>query len=84
MKPNNKDPKKRTNFECEKCAFICSKPSEWKRHCLTDKHKILINPNNVSAVLTEIICLCGKKYKHRSTLCTHKKTCKIKEYNKNC
>ena len=77
MKPNNKDPKKRTNFECGKCAFICSKPSEWKRHCLTDKHKILINPNNVNAISTEIICLCGKKYKHRSTLCTHKKTCKI-------
>jgi hypothetical protein len=45
---------------------------------MTAKHKNLINPNEKSPkVATENICICGKVYKHMSSLCCHRKMCKI-------
>ena len=79
MNPNIKDPKKRRKYECITCDFVCFKPSEWWRHCGTDKHKILTDPNMLGSKTkqnsSQFECVCGKTYKHRSTLSTHKKTC---------
>jgi len=82
MNPNAETPKNANFFVCKSCDFNCRKESEYKRHILTRKHKILINPN---AILTEKVpsnnfpCKCGKIYKHMSSLCHHKKTCKYEE-----
>jgi hypothetical protein len=72
-----KNAKKRQIFFCEKCNFECCKKSEYDRHLLTRKHKILTDtyqktPKNAAA---EFICECGKIYKHKQSLFTHKKKC---------
>ena len=61
-------------FECIECNFKCSKNSEFERHKMTAKHQRLTNPNKKTPNLYS--CVCGKDYKHQSTLCAHKKNCK--------
>lgn len=79
--PNEKSQKRANNYLCEICNFVCSKKSNLMRHLSTDKHKILIDPKNpnekVPESATPYMCLCGKKYKHQSTLCKHKKECSV-------
>ena len=80
MFPIEKSPKISAKFFCENCNYKCSKQSEYNKHILTNKHKILQNPTTV--INAKIyMCECGKKYKHSSTLYAHKKNCdfKIKE-----
>ena len=67
-------------FNCEKCAFKCSKNSYWKRHIITAKHNRLTNVNiNVSNLAENPIfncSLCTKIYKSRVGLWKHSKKCK--------
>jgi len=68
-------------YICEKCDFYSNKINDYNRHLLTDKHKRLIAakhlpPDSVKK-LSDHICECGKQYKHQSSLCKHKKLCKI-------
>ena len=77
MNPNILAPKNIAKFFCEHCDFKCCKESEYVRHLLTRKHKIRTNPNekvpeNADKSYT---CSCGKKYKHMSSLCNHKRLC---------
>lgn len=72
-----KSPKNIKIFECEKCDYSCSKKGDWNRHLLTRKHKIVTNyDTNTSKTF---ICECGKSYKHRQNLHTHKKKCDYEE-----
>ena len=36
-------PKNAELFNCENCNFICSKKSNYTKHLMTAKHKILTN-----------------------------------------
>ena len=85
MNPNEKTPKKTPNFFCEKCRFISSNKKDYARHLSTDKHKILTNPNKKPQKTPydnqSYFCICGKKYKHISSLCAHKKKCNYKNEN---
>jgi Zinc finger, C2H2 type len=76
-------PKSTGFFTCEKCDFISSRLSHYKRHIMTSKHimanNLLINTNNLATKSTEDLYKCKnckKTYKHQSSLCKHKKTCK--------
>jgi hypothetical protein len=75
-------PQKNANiYSCNTCNFTCSKQSNYDTHILTRKHKILTNtceilPKNAAMH----ICCCGKKYKHRQSLYTHKSQC-LQIYN---
>ena len=62
-----KAPKNAENFLCETCNFKCSKKSDYNRHLLTAKHKILTNTDakNKKSSLPEQVCPCGKVYKQR-------------------
>ena len=71
-------------YLCEKCDFYCSKKSDWERHEMTLKHKMvtewlqngdILAPKNA----TQFICICGKKYNYRQGLSRHKKQCDITE-----
>jgi hypothetical protein len=42
--PIEKSPKIAKNFLCERCNYKCSKQSDFNKHLLTNKHKILQNP----------------------------------------
>jgi len=78
MFPTKKSPKISEKFFCEKCNYKCSKQSEYNKHILTNKHKILQNPTSDSEKKV-YTCECGKIYKHASTLYAHKKICKIEK-----
>jgi len=71
-----KSSKKFQNFHCIICNYDTCRQSQYDRHILTAKHKILMNPNaaNEKAPIS-LTCKCGKTYLHMSSLCKHKKTC---------
>jgi hypothetical protein len=71
--------KKCQKYTCEVCDFNCSKLSNYNAHLTTNKHLSLTNPNNDTNKKNAVKChscsSCGKKYKHMSSLCSHKKKC---------
>ena len=77
MNPNNPNSKNAKMFVCEMCNFISSKESNYNTHLMTLKHERLINPNKIMPTIINNYhgCICGKTYKHTSSLCAHKKIC---------
>jgi len=69
-------PKNAEIYKCINCDFLCSKKSDYNRHISTGKHNRLTNANDFTPKNAAFECVCGKKYKHISSLCKHKKTCK--------
>ena len=75
---NKKMPKNAEIFSCKICNFECFKQSNFDKHLNTAKHKRLTNTNKkMPKNATAYSCICGKIYKHNSSLCKHKKSCSI-------
>ena len=72
-----------TTFKCECCDYITVRKSQYDRHLLTAKHKILTNTSDKVQKSSEYVCECGKAYKHRQSLNNHKKKCNHKEADMN-
>lgn len=80
-----------SKFFCKKCNYSTCKKSSWNKHIKTKKHcrKVAQNDRKCRKVAQKVAkkvahkkfsCeFCGKKYSHRSTLYTHKKTCNVKK-----
>jgi len=83
MFPTKKSPKISKNFLCEKCNYNCCKQSEYNKHILTTKHKILQNPTSNVNDVKKYTCDCGKIYRHSSTLYAHKNKCNYEQINTN-
>ena len=60
-------------FYCEKCHYKCFKMSDFTKHKMTAKHKMLTNANKNSP--ENFNCVCGKTYTHRSSYSRHRKSC---------
>jgi hypothetical protein len=77
MNPNQKIPKNPQNFSCVFCDYYTSNKKDFIKHEQTIKHKSYQNPNQKSPKIPKnnFQCECGKKYKHKSTLSSHKKKC---------
>jgi hypothetical protein len=78
MSTNKKVPKSSDIFSCSVCDYNSVRESQYKRHLLTRKHKILTNTNKKVPKGSETICYhcsCGNVYKFASSLCYHKKKC---------
>ena len=78
--PSQKGGKREMTYECVNCDYYTDDKTKYTRHCSTRKHRNLINPNKILTdksceTIQSLVCLCGKKYKHASTLCAHKKKC---------
>ena len=68
------------HFNCSNCNFGCSNKKDYNRHLTTRKHIMITSGNNdIKNTPDGSICECGKKYKFRSGLSRHKKTCNIQE-----
>ena len=80
-------PKISNFFNCQVCDYNCCKQSEYNKHLLTSKHKKLSllltntasNNEKIASIPNIFICKCGKEYKHRQSLFTHKKQCNTEE-----
>jgi len=68
-------PKNAEFLTCKSCDFLCGKMSDYMRHISTGKHKRLTNANDFTPKNATFKCMCGKKYKHMSSLCKHKRVC---------
>lgn len=67
-------------FECKLCDYSCSKKGDWNRHLQTRKHKLVTNSDEITSKNIKIYtCECGKSYKHRQNLYTHKLKCNYKK-----
>ena len=64
-------------FECSYCDFKCYKKSNYDKHILTDKHKKIMNGNEMVIKNAEqYVCdRCSSIYKYKSGLCRHIKKC---------
>ena len=82
-------------FSCDFCNYKTCKKSNYDRHILTDKHKMIhfglsggefLEQNEPNNNKKEFKCVCGNIYKFSQGLSKHKKTCswindKNKSYN---
>jgi len=79
---DKKVPKSSENYICINCNYFTSRKSQYDRHILTDKHKMItMDDKKVPKSSASHFCNCGKEYKHRQGLWKHKKICKIDESN---
>lgn len=62
-------------FICEICHYKCSKQFNFNRHVQTKRHQILTNTDQKEQKGAQFSCVCGKKYKHKQSLFTHKNIC---------
>ena len=58
-------------YKCESCEYLCYNKTNFDKHLATRKH----NNNGKCLQNNEYSCNCGKIYKHRQSLSTHKKSC---------
>jgi hypothetical protein len=63
-------------FYCNKCGISTNNKKDYDRHILTAKHKKLKSANDFSPP-KDYYCKCGKIYKHMSSLCKHRNSCKF-------
>ena len=82
--------KKFSDFCCNKCDYITSRKSQYDRHILTQKHITRVNTKNnevkfqnVPIGFKQYNCICGKIFKHASSLWNHKQKCKEETSNTN-
>ena len=80
-KKSPKSPKVAKLFNCETCDYICSKQSDFNKHCSTRKHieltKLTIHTKELNT--HHVCCHCDKKYTSRVGLWKHYKICKPPE-----
>ena len=72
---SQKIPKK---FYCKSCYYKCSNKKDFNKHLLTAKH--YYNTNNDAKIPKNphiYSCECGKIYKYRQGLYSHKKKCSL-------
>ena len=80
MDTNEKTQKKPSLFSCTSCDYNTHHKHDYARHLLTLKHKLLTNTNKKTQKTQDdksFKCMCGSSYKFASSLCYHKKTCKV-------
>jgi hypothetical protein len=62
-------------FECKNCNYTTIRHSQYTRHITTAKH-IRMTTNDKTVLNSSIhICDCGKEYKYRQGLFSHRKKC---------
>jgi len=63
-------------YECKSCDYITSRKNNFEKHLLSKKHILSKNHSNKVTNENPNICICGKSFKHISSLSRHRQTCK--------
>ena len=70
-------------FFCKNCDYYTCRESQYERHLTTSKHEIRTNTNKYEVKKFQKVpnnrqynCICGKIFKHASSLWNHKKKCR--------
>ena len=79
-------------YHCKNCDYTTCKTFDWKKHLKTKKHQRLTNTDVLTdkkslkvAHRVPFVCECGKSYKHRQSLFSHKKRCDYHtDFDDNC
>jgi hypothetical protein len=76
------NPKKPTEYFCQKCDFKSCNKKDYTRHKLTLKHKkrmdgLVLDDDFTPQKPQTYSCECGRTYKYNQGLWKHQKTCKI-------
>jgi hypothetical protein len=75
-------PKNPSEFFCKYCDYNTKYKRDYDKHLLTAKHIRMTNNDKYSFKCPEkFICHCGKEYKYRQGLFSHKKQCIKEEVN---
>ena len=64
-------------YFCKSCNYKCCKKYNFNKHLETAKHQILTSENQDN--INKFKCECGRAYKHRQSLFSHKKKCTYSE-----
>jgi hypothetical protein len=76
-------PKIAKNHCCDICDYLTSKITDFKKHLLTDKHKMKQNETNETNLSPKVAnlfqCICGICFNSRTTLWRHKKVCNFEK-----
>ncbi len=87
METNENPIKHIPNFVCKSCYYNTSSKKDYTKHLYTSKHLRLTNMDKLATenplTSKKYICKCTKSYNHVSSLCKHKKTCKIEPITQN-
>jgi len=77
MTSNDKESSEKVpKFECKFCNYITIRESQYTRHLMTRKHKMMTDSDiKVPKSSALHICICGKSYKYRQGLSQHRKKC---------
>ncbi len=78
---NTKNAKNAKLYECVFCSFITHNLTDYKRHINTKKHISMTMAKTANEKTPLFHCLCGKVYKHQTSLCKHKRQCTHKQNN---
>jgi len=75
-------PKSSKRYFCKNCDYDTCRKSQYNRHLLTAKHinndaELQMNDKKVPKSSVKFVCVCGKEYKYRQGLYTHRKICKL-------
>ena len=77
-----KVPKSSVDFFCKNCNYTTSRKSQYDRHLMTAKHKMLTNVDKkVPKSSAPFQCECGKQFKYRQSLSRHRQKCGIEQSN---
>ena len=68
-------PKSSQSFECKLCDYSTSRNSQYVRHMTTAKHIKMTNDAQNVPISSSHICECGRSYKYRQGLFSHRKRC---------
>ncbi len=63
------------SFNCQYCKYCTKRKSQYLRHLETSKHKKNVTDYDDHNTDVHYKCECGKTYRHRQGLFTHKKKC---------
>lgn len=66
---------KKIEYVCEMCDYKTCSKKDYAKHEATAKHIRMVRDEEKLQKIPNLVCGCGKKYKHASSLWNHRQKC---------